>query len=183
MLMAKPKKHFHFHWITLAVIITFFLGILYLAIQQSLRLAANEPQTAMAQEVANGIKSGEKPEDLVKGRIDIASSATPFIIVYDQFGMPLAGNGYLNNSTPQVPIGVLAASKEGKTNSVTWQPQSHVRIASVSVQGGSFYVLGGRSLKTTEAKIDYITKWMVAIWLASILALFALHRLLSKKNQ
>jgi hypothetical protein len=168
-------------WIGAALILTLLYALFYLTIQQTLRLAANEPQTSMAKDVAADLRTGKKPDNLVSGYIDMSTNMAPFIIIYDQFGKVVAGSGYLDNSIPQVPVGVLAASKGGSTNDVTWQPKQNVRIASVSAKGGDYYVLGGRSLTITEKQIGRVTRLVAAAWLLTILLLVVMYQFVKKR--
>jgi hypothetical protein len=111
----------------------------------------------------------------------MATNMAPFIIIYDKYGKVVAGNGYLNNSIPQVPIGVLAATEGHKINPVTWEPANKVRIASVSVQGGNnYYVLGGRSLFTVEAEIHSFTQWLFGIWAICLALIYASYRFMRR---
>jgi hypothetical protein len=151
-------------WLGLAIAVTIQAGVIYIAVQQSLRFAANQPQKSMANGAAADLESGKRPADLAKGYVDMAHTMAPFIIIYDQYGKVVAGNGYLDNRVPQVPIGVLSAAKGHKINEVSWEPSNGVRIAAVSVQGGNYYVLGGRSLEDTEHYIKWFGQWLAALW-------------------
>jgi hypothetical protein len=106
---------------------------------------------------------------------------TPFVIIYDKYGSPIAGSGYLGGSIPQVPIGVLAATQGHKINKVTWEPAKKVRIASVSVEADNYYVLGGRSLSVVESNISSFSRWLVGVWVATMVAVFAVYSLFNKK--
>jgi hypothetical protein len=168
---------------SLAVLLTLTAGLLYVAVQQALRYEANNPQSSMAQDVARDLENNKKPSDLVNGYVDMATNMAPFIIIYDKYGKVVAGNGYLNNSIPQVPIGVLAATEGHKINAVTWQPDNKVRIASVSVQGGNnYYVLGGRSLFDVEAVTHSFTQWLVSLWILSLILIYTLYKLINHKK-
>jgi hypothetical protein len=170
-------------WVSLAILGTVGAAVVYISVQQALRHEANDPQSAMAQDVARDLENNKKPSDLVNGYIDMATNMAPFIIIYDKYGKVVAGNGYLNNSIPQVPIGVLAATEGHKINAVTWQPDNKVRIASVSVQGGNnYYVLGGRSLFDVEAVIHSFTQWLVSLWILSLVLIYTLYKLINHKK-
>jgi hypothetical protein len=165
-----------------AAVITLVFGLFFVAVQQSLRLGANEPQASMGQDIAKKLQDGKAPQDIVFGQINIATDTAPFIIIYDQFGKVRAGNGYLNGTVPQVPIGVLAATHGHKINAVTWQPEGNIRIASVSVQAGTSYVLAGRSLYVIENKISAFGKWLAAGWVAAMALLIAAYRFIYRSK-
>jgi hypothetical protein len=167
-------------WILL-VLVTGFYGVVYVSVQQALRLGANEPQRSMAQDVAKQLDEGRKPEDLLKQQIDMGSNMAPFVIVYDKYGAVVAGDGYINGTIPQVPIGVLAATQGHKINSVTWQPTNKVRIASVGVEANSYYILSGRSLSVVEDQISSFGKWLAAAWFLSIVLLSVVYRFIRQR--
>lgn len=170
-------------WLTLAVLTTIGFAWTYLGARYALRLGANAPQDSIAQDVAQQIEDGKRPEDLVEGRVDMERSHAPFVIIYDQYGKVVKGNGYLDGSVPQVPIGVLSATKGHKINKVTWQPKDHVRIASVSVQADDNYVLGGRSLWTVEQHIRSFTQWTVGLWVVAMILIFLIYKLFNRKTK
>jgi hypothetical protein len=163
------------------VFVTFVFGVVYVSVRQTWRLGANEPQTSMVQDVVRELNNGRRPDDLFTEKLDVAVNMAPFIIVYDKYGNPVAGSGYLDGTWPKVPVGVLAASKEGRVNKVIWQPNDRVRIASVSQEADNFYVLGGRSLMVIERKITNFTRWLVVAWLTTLALLIALCKLWEKK--
>jgi hypothetical protein len=105
----------------------------------------------------------------------------PFIIIYDQYGEVVAGNGYLDNQIPKVPIGVLSATKNHQLNQVTWEPKSGVRIASVSRQEGNYYVLGGRSLEDTEHYIKWFGQWVLGIWVITLILIVTAYSFVHRK--
>ena len=46
------------HWLPLAVLTFAFCGLVYLAVQQDLRIGANDPQIQMAEDIASAITGG-----------------------------------------------------------------------------------------------------------------------------
>ncbi len=132
-------------------ILVLIFGTIYGTVQQSQRNEANSPQIQLAQDTAAELNQGVQPAAAVSGKVNLATSLSPFVIIYDQEGHVVAGSGYLNGSIPTVPYGVLTASNGHDYNTVTWEPQSNVRIAAISVQADKYYVLSGRSLKEVEA--------------------------------
>jgi hypothetical protein len=154
-----------------AAILTIVFGTIYVITQQSLRLGANDPQIQLAEDAAAALDAGQKPGDLTRGRMDMGASLQPFIIIYDKSGKPVAGNGYLDGKLPQVPVSVLEASKGQERNSITWQPASDVRVASVTVASKDYYVTSGRSLREVESRESAVFKLAASGWAASIFVL------------
>jgi hypothetical protein len=172
-----------FLYIAVVIGITMLFGVFYGAVQQAMRRGANEPQDSMANDVATSLESGARPQDLAKGQVNVATNMAPFVIVYDKTGKVIAGNGYLDGQVPQVPIGVLQAAGRDKPNSVTWQPEKGVRIASVSYATRDYYVLGGRSLKVVEHQIGTFTRWLSMIWAVCVLAVVGVYAITVRRNK
>lgn len=116
-----------------------------------LRSSANDVGIQTAQDATAALNNNASPQGLVAGHVDLQKSLAPFIIIYDKLGEAVAGNGYIGNEIPTIPFGVLNASKNTAYHAVTWQPQSAIRLASVSVKANDFYVVAGKSLKQVES--------------------------------
>jgi hypothetical protein len=151
------------------VIITIIFGTIYITQQQSLRISANSPQIQLAEDTAVSLNNGTNPVSFADNRVDMGNSLAPFIVIYSKSGRVVSGNGYLDNKLPTVPIGVLQHSDGKDYSFVTWQPQSNVRIASVSVSAKNYYVLAGRSLKEVEKQEQSQLEFAVLGWVASII--------------
>lgn len=96
------------HWLPLAVVTTALCRLVYLAVQQSLRWGANDPQIQMAEDAADTLSAGRTPESVLPAAsIDVARSLAPFMIVYNDSGETLASSGLLHGQTPVLPAGVL----------------------------------------------------------------------------
>ena len=145
--MRKLIKPF----VAVAVILVIF-GTIYIVVQQQLRMVANDPQIQLAEDGAALLASGTGPGSIATGNVIIGKSLAPFVIVYDKSGHVVAGNGYLDGRVPTIPFGVLQAANNKQYNAVTWQPQDGIRIATVNVKAGDYYVLSGRSLAEVEAR-------------------------------
>ena len=143
---------------TLGLLIVIF-GTIYTVVQQSQRLAANNPQIQLAEDTASLLQGGAMPSDVIRSEIqvpshvDLRASLAPFIVIYDKYGNPVAGTGYLNGRLPAVPVGVLTTAEGKDYHFVTWQPADSVRIAAVTTAAGKYYVLCGRNMRETEKAI------------------------------
>lgn len=163
----------------LAAVITALCLLIYAAVQQSIRSAANDPQIQLAEDAARALAAGTRPESLrvlfAGGTVDIEESLAPFVIVYDERGTPVSGTGELNGHLPTPPAGVLAFAREHGEERVTWQPTLRARIASVirhvsSPEGG--FVLAGRSLREIEIRESAIRSWCFQGWFATLVTGF-----------
>ena len=171
MLMIREQviaRPIFFHTLTLGLILTLMGGASSLVFQQMLRRGANQPQIQMAGSYAAQIASGSKPEDVIPpGAVDLQQSLEPFVIFYNDTGTPVRANGYLNQTIPTPPIGVFNYLRAHNADSITWQPQPGVRIASEMrrVTGANpGFVLTGRSLRVVEEQESLFWKIVFGAW-------------------
>lgn len=172
-------------WFFMAAIATLFSGLIYVPIQQSIRLGANNPQIGIAEDLAATLAGGADPTVAAGSKkVDIAHSLETFIIIFDASGNPLNSSAELNGQTPVPPVGVLERAKLSGKNSITWQPKPGVRSAIVvryfrGINEG--YVLVGRSLAQVEQEIRDVGTKIIASWLVmlmvSLVALLTLDHL------
>jgi len=185
-------------FVPLAVGLTLLLGVAYANEQQILRLGANEPQEWLAQEAVSELESGASGAQVAVGaHVLIESNPAPYIVLYDENGMPVMGTGYLHGSLPQIPRGVFDAATnpngidEG-SNFVTWQPEANVREAIVvdalpisnaspqatpgtsSRTSGVRFVVVGRSLGYTEWQESRLTERTFLGWLGIMFAILVM---------
>src|SRR4051794_5745108 len=159
-------------FIPLAVVITTLCGLAYLIGQQGQRTGANDPQVQIAEDSAARLDAGETAAAVVgTGRpVDVARSLTPFVVVYDATGTPLATDGQLDGSAPAVPKGVLDTARARGVDAVTWQPRAGVRIAAVTVPWKGGTVTAGRSLRLVEERVDDLTRLVAVAWIVTLAA-------------
>jgi hypothetical protein len=144
-------------WLPIAAISTVFAGVVYGAVQRSLRGSANDPQLQMAEDAAARMSAGATPTAVATGSmVDISRSLAPFTIILDASGHVLASTGQLMGETPVPPQGVLDAARASGFDSISWQPQDGVRAAIVVVPYSDGVVRGtvlvGRSLRAVEQR-------------------------------
>ncbi len=168
-------------WIPLAAAITLVCGIIYITLQQSTRLEANELSASLAVDAANALEAGlPVAAVLPPGKIDLAQSLSAVVVVFDAQGLPLASNASLGGRLPTVPPGVFSYVDENGEDRITWQPAAGVRLAAVirPVSGSSAsYVLGAHSLREAENRIDLLlvqvgVGWAAALGITLALVLF-----------
>ncbi len=171
-------------WLPLAAITTLLVGLIYAAVQQSYRSNANDPQIQMAEDAAALLRDGASPESVLPpNSVDLSLSLSPFIIVYDSAGNPVASDVSLNGTVPVIPLGSLEASRTEGENRVTWQPEAGVRIASVIVPFSGGYVMAGRSLREVEYRVGQLTTMLGLGWLVSLGGTFVLVLILENFNK
>ena len=161
-----------------AVLLTTLVSALalmtYVVGQQVMRHEANDPQVQLASDAASAIAGGATPQSVLPPQsIDLARSLSPFVIVYDAAGRPLASSATLHGATPRPPIGVLNHSRTTPGYAVTWRPEPGLRIASVLYPYPSGYVLAGRSLRTTETRTATLFQLVAFCWAVLMFVLFA----------
>jgi hypothetical protein len=165
-------------WLPLVVVMTGVCGLIYLTTQQILRMNANDPQIQIAEDTAISLEIGEKPATLItKNPLDIATSLAPFLVVYNEQGIPQASSGLLHGDSPEMPVGVFQYVKEHGEDRITWQPEPGLRMAVVVVGYGgeqSGFVMVGRSLREVEKRIDQFGMIVLVAWLAILVATLVL---------
>lgn len=159
-------------WLPLAAMMTVICLIIYATVQQTYRSNANDPQIQMAQDAAFELSNGSDPKSLVKPTaMEISRGLTPYLVIYDESGNPIASDGVLDGKMPSMPCGVLEYSKEHGVDMVTWQPRSGVRSALV-VQpfNGTMngFVVAGRSLRAVEDRENNLVTMVGLGWLLSM---------------
>ena len=162
-------------WAAAKVIVTIIFATILFTTHQSLRMNANDPQIQLAEDTAAQLDTGIAPNNTVSGMINMRKSLAPFVIIYDLKGHPVIGNGFIDDHLPTVPYGVLTSSDDKTYHTVTWQPDSDVRLASVTVKANDYYVLSGRSLMEVEKREQLVTLASGFGWIISLGVLFGMY--------
>ena len=140
-----------------AVALTVAAGIAFLAVQQDLRIGANDVPQQLAEDAVAALDSGADPTTVVAAKpVSIERSLAPFVVVYGPDGHVLATDGTLDGRPPALPPGVLQSAQDTGRDAVTWQPRSGVRVATVAIPWAGGTVVAGRSLRAIESRIDSI---------------------------
>lgn len=150
-----------------AGILTILFGTIYVAAQQTIRLGVNQVLEQTSDTAAANLQLGGTGYYTDEHKVDLARTPALFINTYANDGTPIAGNGYLHNKLPKLPLGVLRHAQPGKDHAVTWEPEAGIRIAIVVAVEDSQYIVSGQSLKPAEATIATVgwlvlTGWLVA---------------------
>lgn len=124
-------------WLPLGIVIVFFSGLVYVAVQQNYRSAANDPQIQVAEDVAFAVSHGQAPPDQIvpaAPTADIAQSLSTFLAIYSATGTPIGASVALDGKLPVPPSGVFDAVKQHGDDRFTWQPKPGLRFAAVMTQ-------------------------------------------------
>lgn len=184
--MSKSNngKVIFIRFIPMGLAITLLCGLLFLGLQQTARLSANDSLTQVAEDLALRLAAEKSiPPNLTSNKIDIEKSLSTYIMVYDANKKLIGATGALNGQNPDFPLGVLDNAKANGSNSITWQPQKGVRSATVTIyfkNKSEGYVVAGKSLKTVEKRIDSLQTQIGIGWLLTLLTVF-LAKLFVKK--
>ena len=138
---------------------------------QAIRQPANHPQAEMAQTAVSRLNAGDSPNAVVpSGKIDIAQSTEPYLIVVDGQRSVLASSASLGGQVVLPPAGVFDYVSSHGEDRVTWTPSGGVRswIVVDSFRGG--YVVAGRSPADGEAAGYLFMFWgaLAALGLAAV---------------
>ncbi|HTM68552.1 MAG TPA: hypothetical protein VL426_04585 [Candidatus Binatia bacterium] len=158
----------------LFAVVTVLALTTYVALQQSLRISANDPQIAVAEDAAAALAAGQPLSQVVPPAraVRAEASVAPFVVVYGEDRQPRTTTGTLAGATPVPPKGVFDYAKEHGEDRVTWAPRDGVRLAAVVVhygaESGSGYVLAARSLREVEDRIENLGRLVALGWLAAV---------------
>ena len=170
-------------FIPLGFAITLIFFFVFLIVQQALRLGANEQVVQIAHDVSDALGQGAPYTAFNSPRpVNIASSLSPYAILFDQDTKMLTGSGVLDGEVPRPPKGVFDYVKLHHEERVTWSPKPGVRIALVGVYHEGVnpgFVFAGRSLREVEHRIDTLLELTLLAWLATLIASFMLSAMYS----
>src|SRR3569833_45694 len=158
-----------------AALITLVCILVYVTVQQSFRLSANDPQVQMAHDAALAIDQGADPKTLAATEtdIDIARGLSPYVAVYDPSGNMVTGKATLNGKPLRIPQGVIDYIRKNGRDAASWQPEAGVRQAMVgtSTANGKYIVIAGRSLASTEERITRLGEQVAFGWVMSLISM------------
>ena len=164
------------HFLPLAVSITLIYGAVYIIVQQNYRISANDPQIQLAEDAAAALDQGQSTQAIIPStQVDIASSLSPYVVVFDDTGKAVASSGILHGQFPSMPNGVFDATREIGEDRLTWQPEPGVRSATVIVHyhgAHTGFVMAGRSLREVENRIDMLGMMTGVAWVGTVLITF-----------
>jgi hypothetical protein len=174
---------------TAALLVIVLSGLIYVAVQQSYRSAANDPQLQLAKDISDRLKNNQSIDQLMGGdTVDISKSLAVFKVLYNAQGMPVHSSGLLDGGPPQMPAGVFDFTKRNGEDVLTWQLRRGLRMAMVVefVQSpGIAFVAVGRSLREVEKRVSILTI-MLFIGLLACFGIILVHQLITyfrNKNQ
>ena len=153
----------------LVVTLSVVCGLIYWAVQQDLRMGANDPQIQMVEDTVVLLNSGKTYA--ASRKIAIDKSLSPFIIIYDKKGNPIDSEALLSEKMPQLPLGVFSDAQNLGEDRLTWQPANGVRIAAVVAPFKNGFVLAGRNLREVEKREDQLFGEVVVSWFIGIIAI------------
>lgn len=181
------KQPMFFYALTLGLILTVLGGTATLTLQQMLRREANQPQAEMANFYASEIATGAAPDESIPpGYVDLERNLEPFVVFYNEQGKPEASTGYIDQSIPILPPGVVDYIRSHGSDTFTWEPRTAVRIAVVAqrVTGShAGIVLAGRSLRLVQRDESILYRIAFFGWLILVVLLIAGAALLNRAQR
>jgi hypothetical protein len=156
-------------WLPIAAATTGLAAIVYGAMQQNLRLTADDPPVALATRTAARLDTGTPPAAAVPtDQVELAATLDPFVLVFDATGQLLASSATLHGLAVEYPAGVLETVRARGEDRVTWQPEPGVRNATVAIAWRGGFVVAGRSLRLTEQHIDQVGLVVAVGWVFTL---------------
>jgi hypothetical protein len=175
--MFKPNNivlHVLKTWIPLAITITCLSGLIYLVVQQDIRIGANDPQIQIAEDLASQLSTGQNPLALIPpAKTDISKSLANYIMLFNKDGKLVGSSALLDGKAPVLPQGLFAVAQkiQGSETRFTWQPKIGVRSAAVLVYYNAQtpgFILIGRSLREIEIRESQQEMIVFAGWLVTM---------------
>ena len=170
-------------FIPFGVTITLTFCFVYLIVQQELRLGANDEVVLIAEDVSSALGQGTPYAAFTSPRpVNIATSLSPYVIVFDEQKKMQSGSGVLDGAIPRPPSGVFDYVRSHHEERVTWMPKPGLRIALIGKYHAGVnpgYVFAGRSLREVEQRIEALSVFALLAWLATIVSSFLLFVLYS----
>jgi hypothetical protein len=168
----KLKNQLLKFWVLLAIVTTALCGLIYLVIQQDIRIGANDPQIQIAEDVARQISTGENPLDFIPPiKVEISKSLANYIIIFDDKGKIIGSSAVLDGKLPVIPTEIFTSTKNLGEARFTWQPRAGVRSAVVVTYykgPTSGFVLVGRSIREVENREDNLQLIVFLAWLVTL---------------
>jgi hypothetical protein len=163
-------------WLPFAIVTAGLCALIYLTVQQSLRMGANDPQIQMAEDAASSLNAGAIVESVVPStKMEIADSLAPFVVVFDSSGKVLASSATLHGTIPDYPVGIFDYVKKNGQDRVTWQPEPGMRLATVVVPYEKGFVMAGRSLTEVEKRESQVENLcglaLLGTWAATLIVI------------
>jgi hypothetical protein len=155
-------------YLAAAAVISTIIILVYAAVQQGYRTAANDPQLQIARDMSHAIRQNKSPGYFMKtDSVDLDQSLSVFTTEYDLNGKAIQSTGLLNGKLPSLPQGVFDYTKEHGEDVVSWQPQRGIRMALVveSVHAnGIGFIAAGRSLLEVEKREKNLLTLCAIAW-------------------
>jgi hypothetical protein len=173
--LKKMAFKFFRSWLPLAVAIVALCGLAYLTAQQLLRQGANDLQIQLSEDFAASLTSSKVPLGNFPAQpVEISTSLSPFVMIFDDSGKVLVSNALLDGNTPIYPPGIFEYVRQHGQDRVTWQPREGVRQATVVTRfdgpAGSGFVVVGRSLREVEERSIYFLQICALACLVTLIA-------------
>ena len=173
-------------WLPFGIAITAMSGLIYTSSQQLLRQSANDPQIQESEDIATALSTSLPIGSVIpSANVELSRSLSSYVLVFNNEGQYVAGNGKLDGLVPIVPTGVFDYARAHAQDRFTWQPRSGVRQAVVLTwytgQHPGF-VLVGRSLREIEHREDQLLL-IIALGWAITMAITFVATLIDKPSQ
>lgn len=163
----KTLRGLFLTWIVVMFIVTFTCLLIYLIMQQSLRLGANESPAQLAVETSMKLQEAQNIKNAIPAeKVDISKSLNTFVMVFDNNKNLIATSGVIGGNEPTYPKGIFDTVDRKGEYRVTWQPNLSLRFATVAIKYENGYIVTGRSLKETENLIDSLGRLVLVAWFA-----------------
>jgi hypothetical protein len=158
-------------WLAPIAVTSIIFGTIYVVTQQLDRLSANDGPLRLASQVAAEVREGQSTTVNAQPHVDLERSLAPFVVVENSQGSATAGSGFLKNRLVSLPTGVLSNAARTGRDDVTWEPESGLRFATVTLKVDDQFVSAGQSLAPSEDRDNTFRELIGFGWLASMVVI------------
>lgn len=164
-------------WLPLAVTIILVCGLIYVTVQQSYRMSANDPQIQLAEDISENLANGQNPQNYTPAtKTNLAKSLAAYVLIYNNDGKLVASSVQINGNDPVIPSGVFADTKAKGETRFTWQTKEGIRSALIvkyykGISSG--FVAVGRSIREVENRENDLQNIILIGLFATLMASFA----------
>jgi hypothetical protein len=169
--MRIERWHGLLIWLMPMVVATIVFGTIYVVAQQLDRSQANDAPLRLASQVASELRDGESTTVNAQPHVDLSRSLATWVVVENTQGIATSGSGFLTGNLVSLPSGVLSDAAKSGRDDVTWQPESQLRFATVTIKVGDQFVTAGQSLAPSEDRLGNLQLLIGFGWLLAMLVI------------
>ncbi len=171
--LTQARLQIALAWLPIGFIVAVFFIFTYIALQQYMRMSANDAPAEIVKNIDLALSEGALPSQFNSTHpVEIDKSLSLYVIIYDANGRPISGTGALNGNYPIPSSDVFAYTRSHQIDKFTFEPKPQLRHAVVmTYHDGTtpLYILAGHSLEQVESHIKELLSLSVVFGFISLI--------------